>query len=190
MPTALAHPRPGAARRGRRAVGARGRALEPRQRDTTGGRRRADRGSAGSAPAAPLAARASAVVLLLTSSAGPAGARLSARRRRGRRLVGARGRALEPRQRGTAGGRHHAGRGSAGSASAAPAQLHRAARGGVVCARQRRLFGAVVLWLQARSTDIKELGLSVRQALNLAFGPDGAVCGASARRFFAQCGWP
>lgn len=51
-------------------------------------------------------------------------------------------------------------------------------------------FGAVVLWLQARSTDIKELGLSVRQALNLAFGPDGAVCGASARRFFAQCGWP
>ena len=51
-------------------------------------------------------------------------------------------------------------------------------------------FGAVVRWLQARSTDIKELDLSMRQALNLAFGPDGAVCAAQASHFFAQCGWP
>jgi hypothetical protein len=50
---AQAHPRPGAARRGRRAVGARGRALEPCQQGTAGGRRRAGRGSAGSAPAVP-----------------------------------------------------------------------------------------------------------------------------------------
>ena len=58
-----------------------------------------------------------------------------------------------------------------------------------MCARQRRL-GAVVLRLKASSTDIKGLSLSMGQALNLAFGPDGAVCGASARRVFAQCGWP
>ena len=73
---AQAHPRPGAARRGRRAAGARGRALEPRQRGAAGGRRRAGRGSAGGR-AGGAAAGVGFLVWwsLLTSSAGPAGAR-------------------------------------------------------------------------------------------------------------------
>ena len=139
---AQAHPRPGATRRGRRAAGARGRALEPCQRGTAGGRRRAGRGSAGRRAGGGAAGVGFLVWSLLTSSGRPAGARRRrVQRRRGpkagapspSRLAPGVGRAS--RRRGRGGERRLASSGRAPRcvrvvASAAP---EHAARGAVTC---------------------------------------------------------